>query len=408
MNANETKETIRILQQNVNASPTAQAETINNHHNNSIDIIALQEPYFDFKGTSRASREWISIYPKNTGKEGTPKVRSMILVSSKIKSDSWEEIPTKSNDLTIIRINIMTGWLYICNIYLESDSDEAIEELRWICQEKESDESAFIWMGDFNRHHPMWDDPTHTHLFSASNLRKAENLINIVTSLGMTMALRKKTPTLEHFRSKRLSRPDNVFMTEDMKDKLSQCEVFPELKPSKTDHFPVITTIHVDKTTTIDPERRNWKKVDWKELRQNLEKELGDRPTRPLKSKREARTLLDRVYKAIDDSVEKFVPRIKPSKYQRRWWNKEIENLIEQEIDPKISLQTQEPTGAPDTPGGQEHQKQGRRGNRNSKTQKMDGIPRQHKRQNSIHGQQDGTKRTNGRHTSQDSHFEDR
>lgn len=83
---------IRILQQNVNGSSTAQAEILNINHNSEYDIIAIQEPYFDFKDTTRASREWVAIYPTNKGKEGQPKTRAITLISKKIRTDSWEEI----------------------------------------------------------------------------------------------------------------------------------------------------------------------------------------------------------------------------------------------------------------------------------------------------------------------------
>lgn len=201
----EAPEYIRILQQNVNASNVAQAEIMNTHHNSDIDIIAFQEPYFDFKGTTRASREWISVYPTGKEKEGAPKTRSMMLISSRIKSETWEEIHTKSNDITIIRIRTKGGWLYICNIYNDCNNDDAINELARICHEKENENSDFIWLGDFNRHHPMWDNPAHKRLFTAENIRKAEKLINFMMSLGLTMILEKETPTLEHMRSKSLS-----------------------------------------------------------------------------------------------------------------------------------------------------------------------------------------------------------
>lgn len=95
---------ICILQQNVNGSNTAQAEVVNTNHNKDVDIIALQEPYIDFKGSTRASREWVAIYPTNTSNIDKGKTRAIMLISVKIKSDTWEEIKTNSNDLTIIKI----------------------------------------------------------------------------------------------------------------------------------------------------------------------------------------------------------------------------------------------------------------------------------------------------------------
>lgn len=55
-------DTLTIMQLNVNGSSTAQAELLNTYHNTNIDIIALQEPFFDFQGTTRSSREWVTVY----------------------------------------------------------------------------------------------------------------------------------------------------------------------------------------------------------------------------------------------------------------------------------------------------------------------------------------------------------
>lgn len=322
--------TLRILQQNVNGSSTAQSEILNTNHNTETDIIALQEPYFDFQGMTRASREWIAVYPSNKGKEGKPKVRSMMLVSTKIRSDSREELRTESNDLTIIRFQTNQGKLIVCNIYNDCNNDDAIDELAQICENEEKEDTNMIWVGDFNRHHPMWDNPRHTHLFTNTNISKAEKLIDHTMTFGLFMGLEKEIPTLEHFRSKRVSRPDNVFVSAPLEESIVKCEVIPEKRPSKTDHYPIRTEIIVDKEVTEEQERRNWKKVEWDAFRKELEKRIENVPRRALTNTTEAQTKLDKMYEAINATIENNVPMIKPSKYQRKWWNKDIDNLIKE------------------------------------------------------------------------------
>ncbi|RPD60340.1 hypothetical protein L226DRAFT_425626, partial [Lentinus tigrinus ALCF2SS1-7] len=68
-----------------------------------------------------------------------------------------------------------------------------------------------IWLGDFNRHHPSWDDPANHHLFTTDNLRRAEVLINYLTRFSLEQALPPSLPTLEATRTKNHTRPDNVF-----------------------------------------------------------------------------------------------------------------------------------------------------------------------------------------------------
>ena len=92
-----------------------------------MDIIAIPEPHLDFKGMTRASKEWIAVYPTSKGKEGPPKVRSPLLVSNKINSDSWEEVRTGSNDLTAIRIRTPGAWVLLANIYNDCKTDETLD-----------------------------------------------------------------------------------------------------------------------------------------------------------------------------------------------------------------------------------------------------------------------------------------
>ena len=70
-----------------------------------------------------------------------------------------------------------------------------------------------IWAGDFNRHHPLWDNNKDVHLFTKLATRNAESLIAILAEYEMQMLLPKGLPTLQHMRTKKYSWPDNVFST---------------------------------------------------------------------------------------------------------------------------------------------------------------------------------------------------
>jgi len=70
-----------------------------------------------------------------------------------------------------------------------------------------------VWAGDFNRHHPLWDDDEDDHLFTRQALRDAEGLIRMLADYEMEMILPKGVPTLQHMVTKRYSRPDNFFST---------------------------------------------------------------------------------------------------------------------------------------------------------------------------------------------------
>ncbi|KAJ7933227.1 hypothetical protein B0H13DRAFT_1462265, partial [Mycena leptocephala] len=49
-----------------------------------FDIALIQEPYFDFRGVSRATRAFVSIYP-TTHTTNQKDTRSMILVNTRLR-----------------------------------------------------------------------------------------------------------------------------------------------------------------------------------------------------------------------------------------------------------------------------------------------------------------------------------
>jgi hypothetical protein len=54
-----------------------------------------------------------------------------------------------------------------------------------------------LWCGDFNRHHPLWDEAHNGHLFTPAALEEAHKLIEIVADHDMVMTLPKDLPALQ-------------------------------------------------------------------------------------------------------------------------------------------------------------------------------------------------------------------
>ena len=51
-----------------------------------------------------------------------------------------------------------------------------------------------MWCGDFNRHHPMWDEERNRHLFTVQALEESLKLITLAADHDMYMALPKIFP----------------------------------------------------------------------------------------------------------------------------------------------------------------------------------------------------------------------
>ena len=60
--SNNASMTVNVWQQNLNKSDVAQQDLISIDPN-TYDIIAIQEPYIDFLGNTRANQRWYPLLP---------------------------------------------------------------------------------------------------------------------------------------------------------------------------------------------------------------------------------------------------------------------------------------------------------------------------------------------------------
>ena len=85
--------------------------------------------------------------------------------------ENWEQIEFKSGDITVVKIHSNWGQITLFNIYNDCEHDRTLHELMEFHRNNhrnlagsEMDENTHhvIWVGDFNRHHPVWDSPEDT------------------------------------------------------------------------------------------------------------------------------------------------------------------------------------------------------------------------------------------------------
>ena len=165
-----------IWQQNLNKSQTGQHDLISNGKlaYAKIDIVAIQELAMNFLDKMIATRDWIPIYPSTHVKE-LKKTRAMILMNCNLSTKNWEQIEFPSGDVTVVKISSNWGQISLFNIYNDCTHDRTIRELMYFHRSNQNSllGSAagepmhnIIWVGDFNRHHPAWDNPEDTRLFT--------------------------------------------------------------------------------------------------------------------------------------------------------------------------------------------------------------------------------------------------
>lgn len=257
---------VTFRQQNLNRSNIATQHVINSTSHSDTDFLLFQEPYLDQFKNTRATAAWRVIYPSGHTKDAERKTHSLILVSKQVPSNCWNQLEVHDLDVTAIKICIPKAAVLVFNVYcdvMHSRCLKAVEEaIGKHNNAHPTTTSHIILAGDFNRHHPMWDDPSNTQLFTAKNLDEAEFLIDFSIQHDLLMTLPPKAPTLESLSTKSHTRPDNVFMSSELTSRIIRCGVVEEEQPPRTDHFPIVTTLNLPVGTDQEKKVRDFKNVD--------------------------------------------------------------------------------------------------------------------------------------------------
>ena len=332
----ESADRLVIWQQNVNRSPACQHTLLSNKIlvKHEIGIVALQEPVINPFNNSIASKDWISVYPSLHCTHPI-KTRALTLIRSTFSTDTWEQIDFPSGDVVIICLKGEWGKLIIFNIYNDGKLNNTIEQLKQfhnmrpdLFERPEAGGTHTLWLGDFNRHHPYWDDPNDARLFTAEALKAAEVLIEALASLGLELALPSGIPTHCHNVTKKWSRLDHVFISDHSTDLLISCDTETRFRSIKTDHLPVITKLSLCITSSEPSAYRNFRDVDWSEFRDILSKHLVtlDTPKR-IKDQDQLNVSCDSLTRALQATIEDCVPTTTICAMTKHWWTRELTHM---------------------------------------------------------------------------------
>ena len=323
---------IRFRQQNLNKSLIAQLDLLNGTDPKDTDFVFLQEPHIDFLHQTRANQHWTVIYP-STHNRSPMRTRSVILVNKSVSKNNWRQIPIESADVTAVELKCARNSISFYNIYNACEHSDTLTLLQthWQQRTLRSGPAAkddMVWLGDFNRHHPLWDSPAETRLFTPANIEAANFLIDLTETHGMEMALPAGLPTLQAFRSGNFSRPDNIFCSANLLPFFLECNTKPEERPAKTDHFPIVGTMNIAPERILPAPRFNWRQADWNDFRTKLTHNLAAAgPPRPVTDVEDFQTTFTLISAAIQSAADQTVPKIRPSPFTKRWWTKELTDL---------------------------------------------------------------------------------
>jgi len=311
----------------------AQLSLLNGPIADQQDVVAIQEPALNHHtGLTIANLHWRVLYLTHKFTENAAP-RAATLINTKLSTNNWEQIPFLSRDVVIAQFRGAHGTCMLFNVYNDGTHNRTLEELgqyltvniEKVCP---SQGDHVFWLGDFNSHHPMWDEEQNSHLFTAAALDASQKLLNLLADFGMVQTLPKDMPTLQSSSTGNWTRPDNVFCMDHSEEIVVSCTTDPGQRGPKTDHIQVLTELNLEVPVAPETNIQNYRAVNWKEFEEHLNKALAQLPPPgPLVTEEDFQRTARSIDLALRDTVEEHVPKSKPCPHTRRWWTKELTDL---------------------------------------------------------------------------------
>ena len=184
-------------------------------------------------------------------------------------------------------------------------------------------------------------------IFSKAALEAAQPLLNMISNYDMYMALAKDIPTLEACVMKNHTRVNNVFCSGELQDRFISCNTYPQWRPQKTDHMPIISIVDIEPERMIHADKSNYKLTDWANFNRMLENNLAEiQIVEDLASEDKCLKQITKLDTAIKTAIKEHVPVTKMSMYMKRWWTKDLTDTVSKEF-----IQEESNRQGPDTQG---------------------------------------------------------
>lgn len=325
-----------IWQQDVNKSHTSQHNLISNNYlvRKGISIIALQELSIDNDSFTLALKDWVPVYPTHHRKPNI-NTRAVTLVRASLDPDRWEQIDFPSSDMVVIQTCGVWGKLTLINVYNDCNSNETIHLLTEFhskhyaaIYQTNRGTAHVLWVGDFNRYHPYWDDPHNVRLFMNEATDATEKLIKAVVDAGLDLTLLSRILTHRHNVTKLWSRLDQVFITDHSDNILISCDTQPDHWGINTDHLPIQTKLDLDTVHIESEDIPNFQEADWESFQNELSAQLDKLPLLlPIKNQSQLNSSCKSLTKVIQCTINTkiLVSTITPK--SKHWWMKKLTQL---------------------------------------------------------------------------------
>ena len=154
---------------------------------------------------------------------------SVILINTNVLTNNWKQLHIEHPNITAIELTTSIGNIWLFNIYNDCKNDDSLDTITTYIKTNLTPRSITnpthqVWLGDFNWHHPIWDEPWNFHLFTEHNLVLAQPLLNMLDEHKIKMALPLLIPTLQSHSTGNHTRTDNVFCNKDLLNYFIKCD----------------------------------------------------------------------------------------------------------------------------------------------------------------------------------------
>ncbi len=326
----------KIVQYNIRKESSLLTSLLQDEIIKDVDVLAIQEPSWNRANQSPHNDSTSCFHLAHKGNQET---RTCFYINKRINTDSWEAT-FHDGDLCSLRfsstdrINAESQsegttdleqrttehkHIWVHNVYNPSpsqytttDSASTLPLLQNVLME----EGEHVLMGDFNLHHPRWNNAGR-YTYHAM----ADQLLEIIEEREMELGTPKGAVTWKARGHE--STIDLTFFTKGAYQALSSCTTREDLHYG-SDHFPVMTELEWSWEEAKQRPRRAWKKLEEISTRREVEQganALSYTLRRPeLATRDDIDAYLERMLKGFREIVDITIPWKRSHQNAKSYW----------------------------------------------------------------------------------------
>ena len=318
---------LHIWQLNTRKSQMAQHHILNTDPS-LFNLILIQEPWINTFGNARGNHCWWIIYPSNQHVTNHPTIRSIMLVNANIFTNSYTTLNIPSNDIMAIHLKGTFRFCSVFNIYNDCTNNNTTDMLKTYLDANvdtvlPSPRDHIFWFGNFNCHHPQWEEDRNHHLFNSDEL--IDPLPDLITDHNVMLTLPLGIPTYKMAQGN-WTRPDNIWRSNNPTDPIITCDTTKHMPHA--DHLPIVTELDLTIQCATSIPTRDMRKANFNTINRKLCTKLdAQHPTKQIQHREEVEAAADSLVTIIKETLDKEVPISRPSAYAKCWWISELTKL---------------------------------------------------------------------------------